>query len=222
MAESQCPFCKKSAAEERDRVGKTFHKDGVMVHQYCLYFAAGLHQRGEESEGVQGFLLSDIRKEVIRASKLVRAQTYKKIKENVLILDVQVLPSERSGHWVRGQVMSSDVPPAVWDGERLSVATPRSLRGLLPRSQTKAEYSTGGSCTPQEPNMPRLSLGDRQEPARPVQHARLSCLRNRYPQKLCPAAGVAGGPRFLQLLHVQQQRALSPGDARNGSRNSGI
>ena len=36
MAESQCPFCKKSAAEERDRVGKTFRKDGVMVHQYCL------------------------------------------------------------------------------------------------------------------------------------------------------------------------------------------
>ncbi|CAI8043565.1 G2/M phase-specific E3 ubiquitin-protein ligase, partial [Geodia barretti] len=70
MAESRCPFCKKSAAEERDRVGQTFRKDGVMVHQYCLYFAAGLHQRGEESEGVQGFLLSDIRKEVIRASKL--------------------------------------------------------------------------------------------------------------------------------------------------------
>ena len=189
------------------------------------YFAAGLHQRGEESEGVQGFLLSDIRKEVIRASKLVRARTYKKnnsFERKRFILDVQILPSERSGHWVCGQVMSSDVPRAVWNGKRLFLATPRSLRSLLPRPQTKAEDFAGGSCTPQEPKMPRLSLGDRQEPARPVQDARLSCLRNRFPQKLCPAAGVACGPRFLQLLHVQQQRAFPPGDARNGSRNSGI
>ena len=35
------------------------------------YFAAGLYQRGEEKEGINGFLLPDIRRESNRAAKLV-------------------------------------------------------------------------------------------------------------------------------------------------------
>ena len=37
---------------------------------YCLYFAPNLIQRGEMSEGIDGFLLPDIRKELRRASQL--------------------------------------------------------------------------------------------------------------------------------------------------------
>ena len=37
MTEKQgaCLFCK-GVARDRDKVGQTFHKDGVTVHQYCL------------------------------------------------------------------------------------------------------------------------------------------------------------------------------------------
>lgn len=34
--------------------------------------SSGIWQRGEEDEGVDGFLITDIRKEVNRAAKLVR------------------------------------------------------------------------------------------------------------------------------------------------------
>lgn len=34
--------------------------------------SSGIWQRGEEDEGVNGFLITDIRKEVKRAAKLVR------------------------------------------------------------------------------------------------------------------------------------------------------
>ena len=37
MTEKQgaCLFCR-GVARDRDKVGQTFHKDGVTVHQYCL------------------------------------------------------------------------------------------------------------------------------------------------------------------------------------------
>lgn len=88
------------STENRDLFGQTFRKHGLTVHQYCLvlyiiptydisynllaylrsfrcklcilqYFAAGLLQRGQDNEGIYGFLLADIRKEVARAKKLV-------------------------------------------------------------------------------------------------------------------------------------------------------
>lgn len=37
--------------------------------------SSGIWQRGEEDEGVDGFLIADIRKEVNRAAKLVRMKS---------------------------------------------------------------------------------------------------------------------------------------------------
>lgn len=38
--------------------------------------SSGIWQRGEEDEGVDGFLITDIKKEVNRAAKLVRSLWY--------------------------------------------------------------------------------------------------------------------------------------------------
>uniref|UniRef100_A0A8C3RW20 G2/M-phase specific E3 ubiquitin protein ligase n=1 Tax=Chelydra serpentina TaxID=8475 RepID=A0A8C3RW20_CHESE len=44
--------------------------NNLTVHYYCLLMSSGIWQRGEEDEGVYGFLIKDIRKEVNRAAKL--------------------------------------------------------------------------------------------------------------------------------------------------------
>ncbi|XP_060031224.1 G2/M phase-specific E3 ubiquitin-protein ligase isoform X4 [Erinaceus europaeus] len=49
---------------------KTNEKWNLTVHYYCLLMSSGIWQRGKEEEGVYGFLIEDIRKEVNRASKL--------------------------------------------------------------------------------------------------------------------------------------------------------
>ncbi|KFV63841.1 G2/M phase-specific E3 ubiquitin-protein ligase, partial [Dryobates pubescens] len=57
--------CPKKYGEKR-----TFVEYNVTVHYYCLLMSSGIWQRGEEGEGVDGFLFTDIRKEVNRAAKL--------------------------------------------------------------------------------------------------------------------------------------------------------
>ncbi|XP_035183627.1 G2/M phase-specific E3 ubiquitin-protein ligase [Oxyura jamaicensis] len=49
---------------------KTYVECNLTVHYYCLLMSSGIWQRGEEDEGVDGFLITDIRKEVNRAAKL--------------------------------------------------------------------------------------------------------------------------------------------------------
>ncbi|NXF79536.1 G2E3 ligase, partial [Sclerurus mexicanus] len=49
---------------------KTYVGYNLTVHYYCLLMSSGIWQRGEEDEGVYGFLITDIRKEVNRAAKL--------------------------------------------------------------------------------------------------------------------------------------------------------
>uniref|UniRef100_A0A8B9C3A5 G2/M-phase specific E3 ubiquitin protein ligase n=1 Tax=Anser brachyrhynchus TaxID=132585 RepID=A0A8B9C3A5_9AVES len=49
---------------------KTYVEYNLTVHYYCLLMSSGIWQRGEEDEGVDGFLITDIRKEVNRAAKL--------------------------------------------------------------------------------------------------------------------------------------------------------
>lgn len=49
---------------------KTYVEHNLTVHYYCLLMSSGIWQRGEEDEGVDGFLITDIRKEVNRAAKL--------------------------------------------------------------------------------------------------------------------------------------------------------
>uniref|UniRef100_A0A8C0HI49 G2/M-phase specific E3 ubiquitin protein ligase n=1 Tax=Chelonoidis abingdonii TaxID=106734 RepID=A0A8C0HI49_CHEAB len=49
---------------------RTYKEYNLTVHYYCLLMSSGIWQRGEEDEGVYGFLIKDIRKEVNRAAKL--------------------------------------------------------------------------------------------------------------------------------------------------------
>ncbi|MEE6514858.1 hypothetical protein FKM82_023248 [Ascaphus truei] len=49
---------------------KTYHEHGLTVHYYCVLMSSGIWQRGEEDEGIYGFLVEDIKEEVKRARKL--------------------------------------------------------------------------------------------------------------------------------------------------------
>lgn len=59
--------------EVHDEKGNPFR-----VHYFCLLFACNLSQDGEESEGIQGFLLNDIRREANRGQKLTCKHCKKK------------------------------------------------------------------------------------------------------------------------------------------------
>ncbi|GFR26450.1 hypothetical protein TNCT_678442 [Trichonephila clavata] len=67
---SACVFCGKDEDNEF-LYGNFFHTESLSAHQNCLFFASGLCQSGRnESEGILGFLISDIEKEVMRGKKL--------------------------------------------------------------------------------------------------------------------------------------------------------
>ncbi|XP_063804223.1 G2/M phase-specific E3 ubiquitin-protein ligase isoform X2 [Pseudophryne corroboree] len=51
-----------------EKITSEEHK--LTLHYYCLILSSGIWQRGEEDEGIYGFLISDIKKEVNRAKKL--------------------------------------------------------------------------------------------------------------------------------------------------------
>ncbi|XP_059952341.1 G2/M phase-specific E3 ubiquitin-protein ligase isoform X1 [Mesoplodon densirostris] len=66
-----CVFCRKNDdCPIKYGEKKTNEKWNLTVHYYCLLMSSGIWQRGKEEEGVYGFLVEDIRKEVTRASKL--------------------------------------------------------------------------------------------------------------------------------------------------------
>ncbi|XP_028725500.1 G2/M phase-specific E3 ubiquitin-protein ligase isoform X1 [Peromyscus leucopus] len=66
-----CVFCRKNDdCPNKYGEKKTYEKWNFSVHYYCLLMSSGIWQRGKEEEGVYGFLVEDIRKEVNRASKL--------------------------------------------------------------------------------------------------------------------------------------------------------
>ncbi|KAJ1069699.1 hypothetical protein AB1E18_015684 [Capra hircus] len=68
---STCVFCRKNDdCPIKYGEKKTNEKWNLTVHYYCLLMSSGIWQRGKEEEGVYGFLIEDIRKEVTRASKL--------------------------------------------------------------------------------------------------------------------------------------------------------
>ncbi|XP_072195006.1 G2/M phase-specific E3 ubiquitin-protein ligase isoform X3 [Excalfactoria chinensis] len=50
---------------------RTYVEYNLTLHNYCLLMSSGIWQRGEEDEGVDGFLVEDIRKEVNRAARLM-------------------------------------------------------------------------------------------------------------------------------------------------------
>ncbi|XP_044128434.1 G2/M phase-specific E3 ubiquitin-protein ligase isoform X2 [Bufo gargarizans] len=49
---------------------KTYKEHNLTLHYYCLLLSSGIWQRGNEDEGIYGFLVSDIKKEFNRARKL--------------------------------------------------------------------------------------------------------------------------------------------------------
>ncbi|XP_074959371.1 G2/M phase-specific E3 ubiquitin-protein ligase [Phalacrocorax aristotelis] len=72
--EIQNPFCvlcgRTDDCPEKYGAKRTYVEYNLTVHYYCLLMSSGIWQRGEEDEGVDGFLIMDIRKEVNRAAKL--------------------------------------------------------------------------------------------------------------------------------------------------------
>ncbi|NXQ79621.1 G2E3 ligase, partial [Nyctibius grandis] len=70
----QSPFCvlcgRTDDCPEKYGEKRTYVEYNLTVHYYCLLMSSGIWQRGEEDEGVDGFLITDIRKEVNRAAKL--------------------------------------------------------------------------------------------------------------------------------------------------------
>ncbi|XP_033634861.1 uncharacterized protein LOC117296095 [Asterias rubens] len=68
--EGVCIYCNKG--DDDVDCGKLLKDpdDKISVHNYCLLFASGLSQRGEDSEGINGFLLPDILSEYRRAKRL--------------------------------------------------------------------------------------------------------------------------------------------------------
>ncbi|XP_070571064.1 uncharacterized protein [Ptychodera flava] len=72
-----CFFCE----QDQDDVlycGKLYKCKNTTVHYYCLLFASGLSQHGQDNEGIQGFLLKDIAKEQRRGSRLTCTYCLKK------------------------------------------------------------------------------------------------------------------------------------------------
>ncbi|XP_030415211.1 G2/M phase-specific E3 ubiquitin-protein ligase [Gopherus evgoodei] len=66
-----CVLCQRTDdCPEKYGEKRTYKEYNLTVHYYCLLMSSGIWQRGEEDEGVYGFLIKDIRKEVNRAAKL--------------------------------------------------------------------------------------------------------------------------------------------------------
>ena len=65
----KCNFCN-TDSNDVYTLGELKKCENITAHMYCLYFAPGLIQNGTKDEGIEGFLLSDIRKELKRGSIL--------------------------------------------------------------------------------------------------------------------------------------------------------
>ncbi|XP_053330819.1 G2/M phase-specific E3 ubiquitin-protein ligase [Spea bombifrons] len=66
-----CMLCgRKDDCPEKYGDKKTYPEHGLTLHYNCLLLSSGVWQRGEENEGINGFLVDDIKKEVQRSRKL--------------------------------------------------------------------------------------------------------------------------------------------------------
>ncbi|XP_026856170.2 G2/M phase-specific E3 ubiquitin-protein ligase [Electrophorus electricus] len=66
-----CELCKRRD-NCPDKYGEkiTLQEHKITVHYFCLLMSSGIFQRGEDHEGIHGFLVDDIRKEVRRSARL--------------------------------------------------------------------------------------------------------------------------------------------------------
>ncbi|XP_048455853.1 G2/M phase-specific E3 ubiquitin-protein ligase isoform X2 [Rhincodon typus] len=65
-----CAFCRRSDDCPEKYGEKKTYDNGITLHYYCLIMSSGLYQRGQENEGIYGFLAADIKKEIKRASRI--------------------------------------------------------------------------------------------------------------------------------------------------------
>ncbi|MBN3302887.1 G2E3 ligase, partial [Amia calva] len=66
-----CVFCKlpdNCPDKYGEKIVSKTHS--LTLHYFCLLMSSGVYQRGEEDEGIYGFLVEDVRKEMERSSKL--------------------------------------------------------------------------------------------------------------------------------------------------------
>ncbi|KAK3563098.1 hypothetical protein QTP86_016333 [Hemibagrus guttatus] len=66
-----CELCKR-CDDCPDKYGEKFtlEESKLTVHYFCLLMSSGIFQRGEDHEGIHGFLVDDIKKEVHRSARL--------------------------------------------------------------------------------------------------------------------------------------------------------
>ncbi|TGZ37682.1 DNA polymerase zeta catalytic subunit [Temnothorax longispinosus] len=65
-----CSFCN-SKEDNEVEYGKIYEHDGIVTHYYCLLLSSNMEQKGNDDEGILGFLAEDIQKELRRGKKLV-------------------------------------------------------------------------------------------------------------------------------------------------------
>ncbi|XP_050520438.1 PHD finger protein 7-like isoform X2 [Daktulosphaira vitifoliae] len=65
-----CMFCGRKEISEK-LYGQLYQLNDVIVHYFCILLSSQAIQRGQDNEGIWGFLLNDIKSEIERGSKAV-------------------------------------------------------------------------------------------------------------------------------------------------------
>ncbi|XP_043494560.1 protein PFF0380w-like isoform X1 [Polistes fuscatus] len=65
-----CCFCGLTEDNEFE-FGKFYEYHGIVTHYYCLLLSSNMEQKGKDNEGILGFLLRDIQKELRRGKRLI-------------------------------------------------------------------------------------------------------------------------------------------------------
>ncbi|XP_011342654.1 dentin sialophosphoprotein isoform X2 [Ooceraea biroi] len=65
-----CCFCNLADDNELE-YGKIYEHNGIVTHYYCLLLSSNMEQKGQDNEGILGFLTEDIQKELRRGKRLV-------------------------------------------------------------------------------------------------------------------------------------------------------
>ncbi|XP_012151382.1 uncharacterized protein LOC100880920 isoform X2 [Megachile rotundata] len=65
-----CCFCGLSDNNEL-KFGKFYEHGDIITHYYCLLLSSNMEQRGNDNEGILGFLVADIQKELRRGKRLM-------------------------------------------------------------------------------------------------------------------------------------------------------
>ncbi|XP_034191293.2 uncharacterized protein LOC117609273 isoform X1 [Osmia lignaria lignaria] len=69
MLSKRCCFCGLSDEDEL-KFGKIYEHADIITHYYCLLLSSNMEQRGDDNEGILGFLIADIQKELRRGKRL--------------------------------------------------------------------------------------------------------------------------------------------------------